>query len=62
MILRWAIAFFLLALIAAFFGFTDVAVVSSDFARILFYLFIVLFVFSLIYYLITGRTPPTPNL
>ena len=46
--LRWAIMFLVVALIAALFGFTDVAGTSMVAARILFFVFLVLFVVSLI--------------
>jgi len=56
--LNWVIAFFLLAMLAAFFGFGGVATASADIAVTLFYVFLVIFVISLIYWLITGRRPP----
>jgi len=56
--LNWVIAFFLLAMVAAFFGFSGVAAASSSIAVTLFYVFLVLFVVSLIYWLLTGRRPP----
>src|SRR5262249_51217568 len=46
--LRWAILFLVVALIAALFGFTDVAGTSVVAAKILFFVFLVLFVVSLI--------------
>jgi uncharacterized membrane protein YtjA (UPF0391 family) len=45
--LSWALTFLVIALIAGFFGFGGVAVVAADFARILFFLFLVLFVVTL---------------
>jgi len=56
--LGWAIFFLLVALIAAAFGFGGIAAVSADFAQIVFWVFIVLFLISVIYSLITGRRPP----
>lgn len=47
--LYWAIVFFVIALVAALFGFTGIAVAAAGIARILFYIFIVLFVLSLIF-------------
>ena len=41
--LRWALAFFALALVAALFGFGGIAVAAADIARILFFVFLVLF-------------------
>ena len=46
--LRWAILFLVVALIAALFGFTEVAGTSVVAAKILFFVFLVLFVVSLI--------------
>jgi len=46
--LRWALMFLVVALIAALFGFTNVAGVSVDAAKILFFVFLVMFVVSLL--------------
>jgi len=46
--LRWALIFLVLALIAALFGFPIVAGTSIAAAKILFFVFLVLFVVSLI--------------
>ena len=46
--LRWAFLFLVVALIAAFFGFTDVAAASAGIAKILFFIFLVAFVVSLL--------------
>lgn len=46
--LRWAVTFFIIALIAALFGFGGIAEGAADIAQILFYIFIVLFLISLI--------------
>lgn len=46
--LQYAIVFFLVALIAALFGFTGIAAGAVEVARILFFVFILLFVGSLI--------------
>jgi uncharacterized membrane protein YtjA (UPF0391 family) len=60
--LRAAIIFFVIAVIAAFFGMGNVAGVSADAARILLYVFLALAVISLLGGLITGRRhgPPLP--
>jgi uncharacterized membrane protein YtjA (UPF0391 family) len=47
--LRWAIAFLVIALIAAVFGFGGIAAAATDIARVLFLVFIVLFVISLVF-------------
>lgn len=44
--LSWSIAFFVLALIAAVFGFGGVASAASGIAQILFVLFVILFIAS----------------
>lgn len=46
--LRWALMFLVVALISALFGFTDVAGTSMVAAKILFFVFLVMFVVSLI--------------
>jgi uncharacterized membrane protein YtjA (UPF0391 family) len=46
--LRWAVIFFVVALIAAAFGFLGIAAAAVGIARILFYIFLILFLISLI--------------
>ena len=46
--LYWAAVFFVVALIAALFGFTGIAVAAAEIAKILFFIFVVLFVISLV--------------
>jgi uncharacterized membrane protein YtjA (UPF0391 family) len=46
--LRWALAFFIVAIIAAVFGFAGIAVAAAGIAKLLFYLFLILFVLALI--------------
>jgi uncharacterized membrane protein YtjA (UPF0391 family) len=46
--LRWALAFFVVALIAAVFGFLGIAAAAAGVARILFFIFLVLFLVSLV--------------
>jgi uncharacterized membrane protein YtjA (UPF0391 family) len=52
--LGWAITFLVIALISALFGFGVIAGVSIEAARICFFVFVVLFVVSLI----AGRRAP----
>ncbi|MFL5331099.1 MAG: DUF1328 domain-containing protein [Gemmataceae bacterium] len=52
--LRWALTFLVIALIAALLGFTNVAGTSYAAAQILFFVFLVLFVVSLL----MGRRSP----
>jgi len=49
-----------IALIAAALGFGGVAGTAVGLAKIVFYIFLVLFVISLVYSLVTGRRPPAP--
>jgi uncharacterized membrane protein YtjA (UPF0391 family) len=46
--LSWAIAFFILALVAAFFGFGGVASSAAGIAKVLLVLFVIGFIVSLI--------------
>jgi uncharacterized membrane protein YtjA (UPF0391 family) len=46
--LHYVLVFFVIAIIAAVFGFGGVAVASAGIAKILFFLFIIAFVISLI--------------
>lgn len=52
--LGWALTFLVVALVAALFGFTGIYVAAAGIARILFFLFLVLFIISLI----AGRARP----
>ena len=58
--LQWMITFFILAVIAAVFGFGGLAGTFADIAKFLAILFVVLFVASLIYNMITGRRAAPP--
>lgn len=55
--LSWAILFFVLALIAAVFGFGGIASAFAGIAQILFFLFLILFVVSLVVRLVRGGAP-----
>ena len=46
--LRWALIFFVISMIAAFFGFTDVAAGAAEIAKVLFYIFVAVFVIFLV--------------
>ncbi len=46
--LYWAVVFFVIALVAALFGFGGIAAGASGIAQILFFVFVVLFVISLL--------------
>ena len=45
--LRWALVFFVVALIAAVFGFLGIATAAVSIAKVLFFVFLVLFLASL---------------
>lgn len=54
--LYWSAAFFLIALLAAVLGFGNLAAGAADIAKVLFFLFLVLFVISFVVGLFTrGR-------
>lgn len=56
--LRWALIFLVIALVAALFGFGGVAATASGIAQILFYIFLILFIISLLFGLLRGKGPP----
>ena len=53
--LKWALFFFIVSIIAAAFGFTGIAAVTGGIARILFFVFIVIFFILLVLGLIAGE-------
>ena len=53
--INWAIAFFVIALIAAVLGFGGIAGAAMSMAKIVFYIAILLFVISIIVGLVQGR-------
>jgi uncharacterized membrane protein YtjA (UPF0391 family) len=56
-ILSWALVFLILAIISAVFGFGVLAATAAGIAKILFYLFVVIFVVSLIAHFVrSGRS------
>lgn len=58
--LRWAMGFFIIALIAALLGFGGIAGAASNIAVLLFWVFVALFVLSLLVSLMTGKRTPVP--
>lgn len=54
--LRLALFFLVISIIAALFGFGGIAAASADIARVLFFIFIVIFVVLLIAGLMAGST------
>ena len=54
--LSWAVLFLVIALLAAVFGFTGIAGTAAGMAQILFFIFLVVFLISLVMGLARGRT------
>lgn len=55
--LGWALTFFVVAVIAAIFGFGGIASASAGIAQILFFIFLALFVIALVARAVRGRPP-----
>ncbi len=55
--LGWALTFLVIALIAGVLGFTTIAGTAIGVAKILFFVFLVLFVVSLVMNMVRGRGP-----
>jgi len=47
--LRWAAIFFVIAIVAALFGFGGIAEGAASIAKVLFFIFVVLFVLALVF-------------
>jgi uncharacterized membrane protein YtjA (UPF0391 family) len=47
-LLKWALIFFLVSVVAGILGFTGISAASADVARVLFYIFVVIFLVLLI--------------
>jgi uncharacterized membrane protein YtjA (UPF0391 family) len=52
--LRWSVIFFIVALVAGFFGFTGVSSAATDIAKTLFYIFLVVWAVLLVAALAVG--------
>jgi uncharacterized membrane protein YtjA (UPF0391 family) len=46
--LRWTVTFLIIAIVAAIFGFTGIASGAATIAKVIFFIFLVLFILSLI--------------
>jgi uncharacterized membrane protein YtjA (UPF0391 family) len=57
--LGWAIFFFIVAIVAAAFGFGGIAGMAAGIAKLLFVVFLVLFLATLVVTLLRGRRPPS---
>jgi uncharacterized membrane protein YtjA (UPF0391 family) len=53
--LRWAVIFLIVALVAALFGFTDIAAASAGIAKILFGIFLFIFLLAVVLGLFAGN-------
>lgn len=53
--LRWALIFLILALVAAFLGFGGIAMASAGIAKVLFFLFVIVFLVTAVMGLAAGR-------
>jgi len=58
MILDWAIIFFILSLLAGWFGFYGLSADTAGIAKILFIVFLALFIFSFVARLMNRQNPP----
>ncbi|HLT74139.1 MAG TPA: DUF1328 domain-containing protein [Ohtaekwangia sp.] len=47
--LRWSVIFFIIAIVAAIFGFGGVAEGAAEIAKILFFIFLALFVITILF-------------
>lgn len=52
--LRWAVIFLIVALVAALFGFTDIASASAGIAKVLFGIFLFIFLVALVLGVVGG--------
>lgn len=55
-----ALIFFILAMVAALFGYGGIAIAAVGIAKLLFFIFLVVFLIFLIIGLFMGRKPPPP--
>jgi uncharacterized membrane protein YtjA (UPF0391 family) len=55
--LRLAILFLIIALVAAIFGFGNIVAAATGIAKILFFIFLVLFLLSAVMHALRGRPP-----
>lgn len=53
--LRWALIFFIVSIVAAVFGFGGISEATADIAQILFYIFLGVFVLMLVLGLVAGK-------
>lgn len=56
--LRWALGFFIIALVAALFGYGGIAAGAVGIGKLLFFGFLILAAISLVFGLVRGGSPP----
>jgi len=54
-LLKWALIFFIVSIIAAIFGFGGISAAAADIARVLFFILVVIFVVLLVLGLVLSR-------
>jgi len=57
-LLRWALIFLVVSLIAAVFGFGGIAATAAGIAQVLFFIFLAMCIVFLVAALLTKKTPP----
>jgi uncharacterized membrane protein YtjA (UPF0391 family) len=57
LMLYWAVVFFIIAIVAGFFGFGGIASAASGIAQVLFFVFVVVFLIALVMGLMRRRDP-----
>ena len=53
--LKWALIFFIISLVAGAFGFTGISAAAGGIARVLFFIFLVIFIIFLVLGLMAGE-------
>ena len=56
--LYWALVFLVVAIVAGLFGFGGIASASVGIAQVLFWVFLVLLLISVVWHFMRGRAPP----
>ncbi len=58
--LNWTMSFLMIAIVAAIFGFGGIASTAVEMAKVIFYIFLILFAVSFLIGILTGRGTPKP--
>ena len=59
-VIKWSVVFFIIAILAAVLGFGGIAAGATDVARVLFFMFLAMFVISLIWEWVIGKRSLPP--